>query len=80
MRERSKPKRLAQVLARNVRSRRVALGLSQEKFAELCGLHRTYVGAIERAERNSTLSTLEALAGPLSIRPWELLKEDRRGG
>ncbi len=75
MRQRSRPKHLTEILADGVRSRRVALGLSQEKFAELCGLHRTYVGAVERGERNATLGTLEALAEALAVAPWELLRE-----
>jgi transcriptional regulator with XRE-family HTH domain len=47
--------------------------LSQEQFAELCGLHRTYVGAIERGERNVTISTLEVIAKALNVSVPELL-------
>ncbi|MGH9815884.1 MAG: helix-turn-helix domain-containing protein [Candidatus Acidiferrales bacterium] len=52
---------------------RLRLGLSQEDLAEKCGLHRTYVGAIERAERNITLSTLNRLAVALAVSPEELI-------
>lgn len=61
------------VLAANVRAHRARLGLSQEAFADTCGLHRTYVGAVERAERNVTLTTLETLAAALGISVPQLL-------
>ncbi|MCI0348634.1 MAG: helix-turn-helix transcriptional regulator [Acidobacteriales bacterium] len=61
------------VVAHNVRLLRMRLGLSQEDLAEKCGLHRTYVGAIERAERNITLSTLNRLAVALAVSPEELI-------
>ncbi len=68
---------LNRVLAANLRNLRAKLGLSQEEFAERCGLHRTYVGAIERGERNVTLKTLEHIAGTLGVQPVELLKRPR---
>jgi transcriptional regulator with XRE-family HTH domain len=49
-------------LAENLRRFRQHQGLSQEAFADLCRLHRTYVGAIERSERNVTLGTLVRFA------------------
>lgn len=64
---------LRSVLAANVRTHRARLGLSQEAFAGVCGLHRTYVGAVERAERNVTLSTLDTLAAALGISVLQLL-------
>jgi transcriptional regulator with XRE-family HTH domain len=66
-------KRLTSILAANLRSYRRKEQLSQESLAELCGLHRTYVGSIERAERNVTLSSLEVLAQALGISVPELL-------
>ena len=60
-------------LANNVRDLRKLRGLSQEALADLAGLHRTYVGSIERMERNATLSTLEALAGALNVNVGGLL-------
>lgn len=68
---------LNQVVATNLRKLRKELGISQEDLAERCGLHRTYVGAIERSERNITLQTLERLAKSLGVSPHDLLKEDR---
>jgi transcriptional regulator with XRE-family HTH domain len=67
------PKTLQAIVADNVRRRRMALGLSQEEFADVCGYHRTYIGAIERGERNITISTLEAIATALNLDVKELL-------
>ena len=64
-------------LGENVRQRRKALRLTQEAFAERCGLHRTYVGAIERGERNITLSTLSCIAAALNVRPQSLIRKPR---
>jgi transcriptional regulator with XRE-family HTH domain len=61
-------------VAANVKNRRLRLGLSQEELADVCGYHRTYIGSVERGERNITLSTLEALAAVLETTPAELLQ------
>ena len=65
---------LRQVVAANVRRLRKAKGVSQEAFADDCGLHRTYIGAIERAERNVSLDNIERLAKGLGVQGFELLK------
>jgi transcriptional regulator with XRE-family HTH domain len=52
---------------------RLKKGFSQEKLAELAGLHRTYVGGVERGERNPTLATLNNLARALDISIAELV-------
>ena len=65
--------KLTQILADNIREYRHEHGLSQEDFADQCGLHRTYVGSVERNERNVTLSTLEVFATVLGISVPELL-------
>lgn len=62
------------MVAANVRRLRKAQGLSQEGFAEACGLHRTYVGAIERAERNVSIDNIERIAQALGVEGWEMLK------
>jgi len=49
--------------------------LSQEELADRCGFHRTYIGSVERGERNVTLSTLEALANTLEIKISQLLED-----
>lgn len=57
----------------HLRDRRLALGLSQEEFADVLGIHRTYMGAIERGERNLTLRSVERIAERISLDPAELL-------
>jgi transcriptional regulator with XRE-family HTH domain len=64
---------LRRILAHNIRTLRRQKGLSQEELAHLCGLHRTYIGSIERAERNATLSTLDTLASTLNVSVADLL-------
>ncbi|HUY14365.1 MAG TPA: helix-turn-helix transcriptional regulator [Terriglobia bacterium] len=76
------PQKPNELLARNLRALRLARGWSQEKMAEKCGLHRTYVGAIERRERNVTLETLNTLALALGVSAAELITDsyrERRG-
>ena len=58
----------------NVRTLRNALGISQEELAERADLHRTYVGDIERGERNVALINILALAKGLGCSPTDLLK------
>jgi transcriptional regulator with XRE-family HTH domain len=72
-------KKLTSVLAVNIRDYRQARKLSQEALAELCDLHRTYVGSIERGERNATLSTLEAFAKALGVSVPQLLTAPEHG-
>jgi len=60
--------------AKRVREERKKLGLSQEEFAAKSGFHRTYIGMIERAERNITLSNIDKLAKALRIPISSLLK------
>ena len=62
------------ICARRVRELRQGLGLSQDELAHEAGLHRTYIGAIERNERNITLRTLTRLAAALQCRPADLLE------
>lgn len=64
---------LRSILAVNIRTFRKSRAISQEELADICGLHRTYIGSIEREERNVTLSTLEALAKALGVSVLELL-------
>lgn len=64
---------LRNIVAANVKDRRLRLGLSQEELADICGYHRTYIGSVERGERNITLSTLEALAKALGVSANDLL-------
>jgi len=67
---------IRQVLAENILAFRRSQALSQEELAEICGLHRTYVGSVERAERNVTLSTLEVFAAALGVSVPRLLSTE----
>lgn len=57
---------------RKVQNRRKELGISQEELAFRAGFHRTYIGMIERAERNITLGNIKKLADALQIKITEL--------
>jgi len=60
-----------------VRKEREKRGYSQEDFAELVGAHRTYIGMIERAEKNITLKNIEKIAKALNITVSKLLELDK---
>ncbi|MBT9237027.1 helix-turn-helix transcriptional regulator [Pseudomonas sp. MG-2] len=64
---------LVAIFAANMKRRRIELGLSQEELAERAGVHRTYVGMLERGEKNATLYSIERLAGALEVEPATLL-------
>jgi transcriptional regulator with XRE-family HTH domain len=64
--------------ADNLRKARLAKKLSQEDLAELANLHRTYVGSVERAERNVSIDNMERLAAALGATLPALLQEDKR--
>jgi transcriptional regulator with XRE-family HTH domain len=70
---------LQQNLGRNLRAYRKAHNLSQEGFAEIMGVHRTYMGGLERGERNLTLRSLERIATRISIDPVQLLERSGDG-
>lgn len=70
---------ITRVFGQNVKAARVALGFSQERLAELSGLHRTYVGAVERGERNITLVNAEKIATALQTTLDRLVKGVSRG-
>lgn len=59
---------------KKVRERRFELGLSQEELAARAGVHRTYVGMIERAEKNITLTNIEKIAKALGLSLDEITK------
>lgn len=61
------------IFATNVRRIRQAAGLSQEKLADLTGLHRTYVGSVERGERNISIDNMERFAAALGVDIAELV-------
>ncbi|MBM4032118.1 MAG: helix-turn-helix transcriptional regulator [Planctomycetes bacterium] len=55
------------IVGKRLREFRQAKGLSQEQLGELCGLHRTYVGALERGEKNVTVVTLSRIASAIGV-------------
>lgn len=66
---------VTQVFAENIKRLRLAKGISQEALADLAGLHRTYVGAVERGERNITLINANRIAEALGAKLSDCLKE-----
>ncbi|MDR2952518.1 MAG: helix-turn-helix domain-containing protein [Treponema sp.] len=69
--------KLSFIVGKNIKKYRKKLDISQEKLAEKSGLHRTYIGGIERGERNITLDSLQIIAFALNIAPVELLVEEK---
>jgi transcriptional regulator with XRE-family HTH domain len=61
-------------LARNVRTLREAAGLSQDVFADMVGVHRTYMSGIERGKRNPSIDVVERIAIALAVDPGRLLQ------
>ncbi|MCA9835131.1 MAG: helix-turn-helix transcriptional regulator [Thermomicrobiales bacterium] len=65
---------LQRAVGRNLRAYREERGLSQEKFADVLGVHRTYMGGLERGERNLTLRSVERIAERLHLEPLALMR------
>lgn len=68
---------IIKVFGKNVKKYRVKLGLSQEEFAEKCGLHRTYISSIECFRRSISLENIQRIATALEIDTYKLFLEDR---
>ena len=68
---------IVKVFGTNVKRYRQALGISQEAFAEKCGMHRTYISAIECFRRSISLENIQKIADALEIEPYQLLLENR---
>ncbi len=66
---------LQKIVGRRLRAQRETLGLSQEAMAERLGYHRTFLGSVERGERNLTLASVEQLAASLGVAPLDLLRD-----
>jgi transcriptional regulator with XRE-family HTH domain len=67
---------LRSTLARNIRRLRAERGISQEALADLAGLHRTYIGSIERCERNISIDNIAKLAAAFGITASKLLEDE----
>ena len=66
---------IIKVFGQNLRKYRNQLGLSQEKFAEMCGLHRTYISDIECFRRSISLENIQRIADALNIDTYKLFIE-----
>ena len=66
---------LQKTVGRNLRAYRMERGLSQEAFADVLGVHRTYMGGVERGERNLTLQSLEKMAEQIGVEALTLLQK-----
>lgn len=62
------------IVGKNIKLNRLKIGITQEKLAELSGLHRTYIGSIERGERNVSLLNITTIARALKVQPSSLLE------
>ncbi len=68
---------IVKVFGTNLRKYRNELGVSQEKFAEMCGLHRTYISDVERFQRSIALDNVQKIADALGIETYRLFIEER---
>ena len=68
---------IVKVFGDNLRKYRNQIGLSQEAFAEKCGLHRTYISAIECYRRSIALENVQRIADALGIETYKLFVEDQ---
>lgn len=67
---------ILKVFGSNVKKYRTQIGLSQEAFAEKCGLHRTYISAVERYRRSISLENIQRIADALEIETYRLFVEE----
>lgn len=68
---------IIKVFGTNLRKYRNQLGVSQEKFGGMCGLHRTYISDIERFKRSIALENVQKIADALQIETYKLFIEDK---
>ncbi len=68
---------IIKVFGTNVKKYRQMAGISQEKFAEKCNLHRTYISAIECFRRSISLENIQKIADALEIETYKLFLEDK---
>ena len=68
---------IIKVFGSNVRKYRTKMNISQEKFAEICGLHRTYISDIECFRRSISLDNIQKIADALEIETYKLFMEEK---
>ncbi len=68
---------IVQVFGNNLKKYRILLGLSQEAFADKCGMHRTYISAIECYRRSISLENIQRIADALEIETYKLFLEEK---
>ena len=67
---------IVKVFGKNLKKHRKEMNLSQEAFAEKCGLHRTYISSVERFQRNISIENIQRIADALEIETYKLFLED----
>ena len=68
---------LVKIFSQNLKTARKNAGISQEELASVCGLHRTYIGAVERGERNISIKNIEKISVALNVKASFLLEEQK---
>lgn len=69
---------IVKVFGNNLKKYRTELGLSQEEFADKCGLHRTYISAIECYRRSISLENIQRIANALNVETYKLFIEEKK--
>lgn len=69
---------IIKVFANNLKKYRDSIGLSQEAFADKCGMHRTYISAIECYRRSISLENIQRIADALNIETYKLFVEEKK--
>lgn len=67
---------IVKVFGNNLKKYRISMGLSQEAFADRCGMHRTYISAIECYRRSISLENIQRIADALEVETYKLFLED----
>lgn len=70
---------ISKIIGQRIRNYRTQQGLSQERLAEMAGCHPTYIGQLERGEKNATLESIEKIASALNISLAQLFEKLRNG-
>ena len=71
---------ILKVFGNNLRKYRERKNISQEKFAEMAGLHRTYISDVERFQRSISLNNVQKIADALEIETYKLFEEEKDNG